>query len=192
MKFKSIGSIFRFLNKNKAFTLVEMMITVLIFSIIIGTTTGVFVSAIRLQKYSLAYQQLLNQTSYVMEYMSRAIRMAKKDKIGCIDESNYYEGINHSIKFATYHNECWGFFLEDSTKRLKAWKETSEGISKYYLTSDDFDVTSFNVVVSGDGTADSLQPRVTIFMEVRGRGSGYQPKIKIQTTISQRNLDVLP
>ncbi len=178
---------------NRGFTLIEMLITVVIFSIVIGTATGVFVSAIRLQKYNLAYQQLLDQTSYAMEYMGRAIRMAKRG--GCIIGSNYYEGVDqgtgHSIKFATYHNECWGFFLEDSTKRLKVWKETGEGEGEYYLTSDDFDVTSFNVVVSGDEIDDDLQPRVTIFMEIQGRGSGYQPKMKIQTTISQRDLDVL-
>jgi len=180
--------------KSRAFTLIEMLITVVIFSIIIGTATGVFVSAIRLQRYNLAYQQLLDQTSYAMEYMSRAIRMAKRDKISCIDESNYYEGIGNSITFATYHNpnECWGFFLEDSTKRLKVWKKTSEGESEDYLTSRDFDVISFNVEVLGDEINDGLQPRVTIFMEVHRRGSYPQPKIKIQTTISQRDLDVLP
>jgi len=167
-----------------------MLITAVIFSIIIGIATGVFVSAIRLQKYNLAYQQLLDQTSYVMEYMSRAIRMAKRDEINCIGGSNYYEESGHSIKFATYHNECWEFFLEDSTKRLKVWKEISGETNEYYLTSDDFDVENFNVVVSGDETDDDLQPRITIFMEIKGEGSGNQPKIKIQTTISQRDLDI--
>ncbi len=174
---------------NRGFTLIEMLITAVIFSIIIGTATGVFVSAIRLQKYNLAYQQLLDQTSYAMEYMGRAIRMAKRDEISCIDDgSNYYEGAGHRIKFATYHNpnECWEFFLEDSTKRLKVRKEAGE----YYLTSDDFDVENFNVNVSGDETDDGLQPRVTIFMEIKGKDSGNQPKIQIQTTISQRNLDI--
>ena len=66
--------------KFRAFTLIEMLIAVVIFSIIIGAATGVFVSAIQLQKYNLAYQQLLDQTSYAMEYMSRAIRMAKRNE----------------------------------------------------------------------------------------------------------------
>lgn len=179
--------------KNKAFTLIEMMVTVVIFSIIIGTATGAFVSAIKLQKYNLAYQRLLDQTSYAMEYMSRAIRMAKKDEISCIDGSNYYEGAGHRIKFATYHNadECWKFFRNveiDSRGQFGKLKVEKDG-TPYDLTSDDFDVTSFNVVVSGDDGADQKQPRVTVFMEIRGRGSGNQPKIQIQTTISQRDLD---
>lgn len=180
--------------KSRAFTLIEMLITVVIFSIIIGTATGVFVSAIRLQKYNLAYQQLLNQTSYVMEYMSRAIRMAKRNE-GSVcsfsDSKNYNWGVGNYIEFASYHGQCWKFSLEgdpEGFNRLKVGQDANE----YYLTSDDFDVKSFNVLVSGDQTDDGLQPRVTIFMEVHGRSSDPNPEIKIQTTISQRDLDVLP
>jgi len=168
--------------KSKGFTLVEMLVTVLIFSIIIGTGTGVFVSAIKLQKYNLTHQQLLNQTSYVMEYIARAIRMAKKDVIGCIDGSNYLETAN-SIKFATYNDQCWKFFLENAQLKID-----KDGII-YELSSSDFQVSSFTVSVSGDVADDNLQPRVTIFMEIEGQGPGSQPRLKIQTTISQRNLD---
>ena len=187
--------------KSRAFTLIEMLIAVVIFSIVIGTATGVFVSAIKLQKYNLTYQRLLDQTSYAMEYMSRAIRMAKRNDAGiCVgmDAASNYEphvvGIaDDEIKFATYHGQCWKFFLEEDLagfNRLKI-EQVKQGVfSEYYLTSDDFDVKSFNVVVLGDG-ADQKQPRVTIFMEIVGIGRAPQPKIQIQTTISQRDLDVL-
>jgi len=177
--------------KNRGFTLVEMMVTLLIFSIIVGTTVGVFVSVIRIQKYNLSYHQLLAQTSYAIEYMARAIRMAKKNTDGICSgmaDKNYEETHSgHGVRFETYHSpgQCWEFFLEE--EKLKVLKNNEE---KYDLTSGDFNVTSFNVVVSGDG-ADQEQPRVTVFMEVRGEGSAFQPgpRVRIQTTISQRNLD---
>ena len=181
------------------FTLIEMLITVVIFSIIIGTSTGVFVSAIKLQRYNLAYQQLLDQTSYAMEYMDRAIRMAKRNEgpvcFGMSEDINYKWGVGtEKIEFATYHGQCWKFslFLEnDSIGEFNRLKVEQDGVG-YYLTSDDFDVKSFNVEVFGDdGGTDGLQPRITIFMEVHGRGLDPKPKIKIQTTISQRDLDVL-
>jgi len=168
---------------NKGFTLIEMLVSVLIFSIVFGTAMGVFTSVIKLQKYNLAHQQLLNQTSYAMEYMDRAIRMAKKDDIGCIDGSNYDETSN-SIEFATYHGQCWEFYLE--AEQLKINKDGTI----YNLTSADFKASNFNVTVTGDSLGDDLQPKVTIFMEIEGKGSGTQPKVKIQTTISQRNLDM--
>lgn len=173
--------------KDEGFSLLEMLITVFIFSIIISATIGLFVSAIRLQKYNLVRQQLLDQTSYAMEYMERAIRMAQKDEIGCIDGSNYYEGTGNRIEFATYHNQCWKFFLSDGQLKI----DKANG-SPYNLTSEDFIVNSLNVEVSGDITGEdpNLQPRVTIFMEIEGEGLISPPKIRIQTTVSQRNLDM--
>ena len=81
----------KILNKNKAFTLIEMLVAALIFSIVIGAATGVFVSAIKLQRYNLAHQQLLSQVSYAVEYMDRAIRMAIKDDGFCGFASQSYK-----------------------------------------------------------------------------------------------------
>jgi len=176
---------FRFLNKNKAFTLIEMMVTVLIFSIVIGAVIGVFVSALQVQRYNLAYQQLLDQTSYAMEYMGRAIRMAVKDDgVGCISSGFNYQDSASGIKFVNYKGECQEFLLEGGQLKV----EVDSG-GKIPLTSDDFNVTSLDFEVSGDEVDDNLQPRVTIFTEIQGGGAGPQPEITIQTTISQRNLD---
>ena len=168
---------------DKGYTLVEMLVVALIFSIVIGSATGVFASAIKMQKYNLSYQQLLNQVSYVTEFMSRAIRMAQKDSIGCIDGSNYQETAT-SIKFVTYHNQCWEFYLDAGKLKIRM------GVDEYDLTSDDFTVNTFSISVSGDG-ADLEQPKVTISFSVVGNiVSSSKPKISIQTTISQRNLDL--
>ena len=172
---------------NKAFTLVEMLVSILIFSIIIGAATGVFVSAIKLQRYSLTHQQLLDQTSYAMEYMSRAIRMAQKDDDTCgFSGENYGLVGSDSIEFKTYHGQCWRFFLED--ERLKIDKDGDGPELPYDLTSDKFKVETFKVDVSGDEA--EKQPKITIFMEVQGIGVGSQPRLRIQTTISQRNLNI--
>lgn len=170
------------MKTNKGVSLIEMLITVLIFSLVMGTAAGIFASAIKLQRYNLKHQQLLNQVSYTAEYMSRAIRMAQKDDGTCIDGSNYLETAD-SIKFATYHDQCWEFFLQNG--QLKINKDGTV----YELSSSSFQVSDFIVNVIGDGV-DNLQPKVTIYLEITGIGSGYQPKVKIQTTISQRNLDI--
>ena len=179
--------------KNKGFTLIEMMVTVLIFSIIIGVTIGVFISAIRMQRYSLTYQQLLGQTSYAIEYMSRMIRMARKNTAGIcpgMDANMNYQvtdGETH-IKFVNYEeDDCLEFFWDATQKQLKV--DRIGYTEPLLLISEDLEVSSLNFYLSGESDADLLQPRVTIFMKVQGRGSGPQPKIEIQTTVSQRNLD---
>ena len=168
---------------NRGFTLIEMLVAILIFSIIIGAATGVFASAIKLQRYSLTHQQLLDQTSYAMEYMSRAIRMAQKDTTGgCTGTANKnYKSTGNDIKFVTYNNECWEFYVDGGQLKI------DKNGTPYELTSGNFNVNSFNVIVPGDES--EKQPRVTIFMEIQGEGLNPQPRIKIQTTISQRNLN---
>jgi len=176
--------------EHKGFTLVEMMVSMLIFSIIVGVVTGLFVSAIRLQKYNLAYQQLLNQTSYAMEYMARAIRMARKDDGTCGFSGKNYQWTDNSIEFQTYDGECQTFYLDLGNGLIKATKTGENGYNDIPLTSDNFRVKSLNFKVSGDDPGDGFQPRVTIFIEIEGRGRSPQPRIEIQTTISQRNFDI--
>ncbi len=96
------------------------------------------------------------------------------------------------IRFKNYHNECQEFFREwDAINQVHRLKEIKAGSSNY-LTSPDLEVVSFNFGSSGWGQLDRLQPRVTLFLKIRGTGfePGTGPEIKIQTTISQRDLDI--
>lgn len=188
---------------KKGFTLIEMMVTVVIFSLIITTVTGIFISAIGAQRKALAYQELLNQTSYAMEYMSRSLRMAKKerdDPAFCLTGIGYGYGYNYEItrlgegvKFINHlqDDDCQEFFREldgvTETWRLKYKKGIGVSEETLDLTSDYLTVNFLKFSLSGESQADKLQPRVTFSLEIEGK---EQTKTRIQTTISQRNLDV--
>jgi len=179
---------------NKGFTLIEMMVAVLIFSIVVGAVIGVFVSALQVQRYNLAYQQLLDQTSYAMEYMSRAIRMAVKDDGACGFSGNNYRVSNDNtkIEFQNYEGDCQEFYLDTSVDPNQLVTSKGADYLDIPLTSNNLNVTSLNFGVTGapgSEFSDDVQPRVTIFMGIQREGAGPQPKITIQTTISQRNLD---
>jgi len=174
-------------KKEKGFTLVEIIVTTFVFSLTVAIALGIFASVIRLQRYNLKQHELLNQTGYAMEYISRAIRMAvKNDGTICSDWANKNYNLtqgNKSIEFATYHspNECWRFFQDGEILKI----EDKNG-DVYPLISDKFQ-TNLQFTVEGD--IPNNQPKVTISMTVQGVGTGDQPQITIQTTISQRNLD---
>ncbi|MBU4481359.1 prepilin-type N-terminal cleavage/methylation domain-containing protein [Patescibacteria group bacterium] len=188
-------------KKSKGFTLVEMLVTLFIFSITFGAASGLFVSAIKNQSRTLASQQLLDQTSYLIEYMGRALRMARKDDIdygdgavNCLsgDKVNFATTTG-GIKFRNYNNQCQEFYRECAGEvcRLKEKKGPVGSEIENYLTSPNLYVESFNIGPSDSWDQDdNLQPRVTMFLEIRKAGAGSQPKIKIQTTISQRELDI--
>lgn len=186
---------------TRGLTLIEILAAVAIFSIIIGAISGLFISAIRSQGRVLATQEILDQASYAMEYMGRAIRMARKDlNDDCIPaESNYETSASRvldsttysgpGLEFMNYKGICQEFFLDTDDNRLKEIK--AGYTAPLPLTSSELQVNSLNFNLSGETQADDLQPRVTIFLELLGRGaSGAEPKIQIQTSISQRTLDV--
>lgn len=183
--------------KNKGFALIEILTAVFIFSIIVGAASGLFISAIRSQRNVLASQELLDQTSYAMEYMSRALRMTKKDLSGnCLTTAgakNNYENPSgdSSIRFLDYNDKCHEFLKEGNQLKEKKSTDNTAGnlpVSGTPLTSADLKITSLNFNLSGESQIDNLQPRVTISLDVQGK---EQSKLKIQTTISQRNLDTV-
>lgn len=191
---------------QKGYTLIEILVAVGIFTILIAAPTGFFVGSLRGQLKTLASQKLLDNTSYTLEYISRSLRMAKKELsadplTACLLEGGtILYGHNYQItrggnglKFINYKNECQEFFLDENDHRLK---ESKNGAAPVALTAEDLEITSLTGLkfkLSGESQADTDQPRVTLFLKIKG-GKGQmeelQPLIKIQTTISQRNLDV--
>lgn len=176
----------------RAFTLVELLVAVSIFSLSVAVASGLFVSALKAQRKSLASQELQDQTGFVMEYMSRALRMARKEfnSPACLSKNGLNFELTHGkngIKFVNYQGVCQEFFLDGGVL-----KESKTGYSSSLpLTSARVSVAAFDIALLGQDQADDVQPVVTFFLRIQGRGSGAsRPEIEIQTTVSQRNLDV--
>lgn len=186
---------------SAGFTLVEIMVVALVFTITIGTVIGVFVSSVRLQNYYLSAQQVLDQTSYAMERMHRFVRMARKeidigagdqDCLGVGDGYNYENPVSDSskLRFRNYNNKCHEFFLDAGRLKESIWTEGNPGGAETFaLTSESIEVTNLRFYISGESQGDGLQARVTIFIEIRERGSSDGPVLRNQTTVSQRRLD---
>jgi prepilin-type N-terminal cleavage/methylation domain-containing protein len=196
--FRKTQKIKKYIRSNikkgrKGVTLIELLAAVTIFAIIVGAISGLFISGIRSQSRALAAQELLDQTSYVLEYMGRNLRMAEKDITGdCIPAGTNYQKIPDGIIFINHlqNDDCQSFFLQNN--QLKYKKNILTAFPQTFdITSLNINVDSFKINISGEPQGDNLQPKVTLVLEVSGRETmAGQPKINIQTTISQRNLDI--
>lgn len=178
---------------KQGFTPIELMVGIAVFTFIVAIVAGIFVTAVRVQRRVLAQQELVDQVSYVMEYMSRALRTAQKD-LGPICLST--NGLNYEItrsgggvKFLNAEGECQEFFLDSATRQLK---ESRAGVENV-ITSQSLEILTFKPVLAGESQQDTLQPRVTFLLEVRRIGTRpeEQASMRIQTTVSQRNLDIV-
>jgi len=192
--------------KSKGFTLIELIVVMAVFLLIIGTALAIFISIVQHQKRILAKQELLNQTSYAIEYMTKGLRMAGKDYTGeCIKDE--YEGAGYVYKLTHYNNGAYGgikfvnqsdnnacqeFFLDNSILM-----EAKNGGDAVPVTSLNLEINSLNFVLNGDSSygylpsseIDNVQPRVTVSLDVEIQGDNNQPATKVQTTVSQRDLN---
>lgn len=193
-------------KSERGFTLVELLVALTLFMIIMDITVSVFVSMVQHQKRILAEQEFLSQTSYVVESMSKSLRLAVKDSAGgCLFEegvvypgyiyllTHYNAGANRNegIKFITQGGVCQEFFLD----RDGIFKESKDGQLPQAIFSSKFIIEDVKFIINGDKNVlgasgnDRLQPRVTIMLKVSmWVGKTRQEKI-IQTTISQLDLN---
>ena len=187
---------------KKGLTLIELLVSIAIFGFLIVGLIGMFSSAVNAQQSVLQNQEILNQGSYVTEYMDRAIRMALRDDVGdCtkdyVNDKNYNVS-SGSITFLAYDvadpgYKCKRFYLEDNVIMEQKSADTNadnleEGVP---ITSSKVKVSAFNVFVYGD-TSNS-QPIVTFVIDMESnspRRLDPLPKMIFQTSISQRNLNV--
>jgi len=213
---------------KKGFTIIELVVVMAVFLFIVGTAMAIFISIIRHERQIASRQELLNQTSYALEYMSKALRMAGKstdETASCIPEGYVYQlgqdttgGKYTSIKFinnSDFDQEhqrgiCQQFCIQliNSADRsqgyvLKEVRNAEQSASDcgskeaVNVTSAKLVVNSLGFVLNGN-PANSYapleedvfyQPRVTVFMDVKAYGDENQPSIKLQTTVSERDLN---
>lgn len=163
-------------NKNnfRGFTLIELLVTITIFSIMVGSATVILSTTLKGQRNAFATQQAIDQTSFAMEYLSRAVRMAQA---GTLEISRGGMG----VKFINSSGELQEIFVENGKINQSKGGETTN------LTSGDIEVTAASFIQSGT----SLPAKITIALTIKTIGTRPEEitEIKLQTSISQRNME---
>ena len=185
------------INKTKAFTLVETLVSITLFGMVSLILINVFMTSIKTQSRILFSQELIEQSSYALEYMGTKIRMAIADNTGdCVGTQNvsYVTGDNSIIFLAhdPVNDEylCRKFFLENqSIKEMVSTDNTATFGSSSVITSPSFVVDKLNFVATQPAYT---QPRVTIMIEASKieQDGVATSKITVQTTISKRELQL--
>lgn len=199
--------------QNKGLTLLELLVAVSLFVVVMTMVSGLFAIALKYQRKSSYNQELLAETSYLMEYAGRQIRMARiydpsdPDHVTCFvpDPNTNYAltgdvvivplpgigKIGHGIRFINYEDKCVEIYLDSASGQLMLEKEWPGGdINPEPLTSDNLIVEKFDVLLVTKTTAVDLQDRVTFVLKVRDAENNEVSSLNVQTTVSQRSLNV--
>ena len=168
---------------NNGFTLVEILVALALFSLVISITVGIFVSGSGSQRKTIELYTVQREASYIMETVSRELRMAiaiSDGSDGNVDQQNNGDS---SIEFTNYESvlttyckslidgtcdDANGEFFSRDGKRINSLDIIIENL-KFY-TSKDFNQT---------------QPLITIVLKVKSRGK-YGTSVILQDSISLR------
>lgn len=204
-------------KKEKGFTLAETLVVVAITAITILATMQIIADMIRIQNRTLAQETMFDQVSYFFDYLSKDVRMADTDKdtgtgrkcdgfFGAVvspfppaQRQMVYQSFPGDVLFLNQRGECVRYFYDNTTigqgKVVLAKFKPPAGINPpdtfaLPLTSDDFDVKNLQFIISGQQTGNDTQlPIITVVLDIQNKRF-EDVKVKIQTTVSQRNLDV--
>ena len=181
-------------QKGAGFTIIELMIAALLFALLAGAILSLMISSISAQRKTLSHQTLIDQSSFVAEYMSRALRQAQQEPsvAACLPAAGHNYEITRAgqgIRFLDIDAQCREIYLDGDVI-----KETIDAGAAVALTSDKLEVLVLEFSTIGETDADDIQPRVTFFMDITGDAiqPTDRPRIQLQTTISQRHFDIVP
>lgn len=183
-------------REQKGFTLVELLVSVFIFSLIIGGVINTLLTSITLQQRIITDQKMFAELSFALEYMGRTLRLAQKDIDGtCTGFQNYNYNLfdeGNTIRFLNYDGECQEFSLigDAINERIADSPNSSDLPTFFPLTSANVIVT--NMVFSNAGSdwhsPATNQSKVAIGLKVEPKMGDSE--MTFQTVVSQRKLNL--
>lgn len=153
-------------QKVHGFTLVELIVSVGLFSIVIVIAMSAYLSLIALDRKARATNDIMTNLSFVTESMSRSIRTGTNYDCGgigsvanCPSGSNYFSFVDENGQTDTYLLNT-----TDGTIRTCQNSSTCTANGATVLTDPRVTVTNLTFYTQGAGTGDGIQPRVVFVM----------------------------
>ena len=197
--YKTIGEAMP--NLVSGFTLIEMLVSVSIFTIVMTISLGAIFAMNDSNKKAQITRTVMDNLNFAMESMSRNLRIGSE--YHC-DADNALPGtiilVNDctngatSIAFEGYKGDPNNtedqivYRFNDTTHQIE--RSVDSGATFLGLTAPELSIDTMDFFVIGTGAGDSKQPRVIIVV----RGSvfykkGVKSAFNVTTTVSQRKID---
>ena len=164
------------INNQSGFTIVEVLVTSLIFSIIAMAVTGIFVQTLSLQRRASASQKIQDNAIFVLENMSRDIRVsvvANQESPNCTANTL---AIIHPVKGDVVFRLNNGVIEKSQT-----------GGPFVAISGSDVRFARFNFCITGSLQNDNKTPRVAVLTTIENVSGRELLEVNLQTTVSSRD-----
>ncbi|TRZ82535.1 hypothetical protein D4R86_01560 [bacterium] len=166
-------------------TLIEILVSITIFSTVIGIITNITLDMIRAEAITASNQVALDNGRFILQRIAKAVR------VSVIKTSDVENNIDSTIiKMDHPRRGTVEYFLDGDSRIVERIGE--DPATDSFLDSSSVTVETFKFNIKGaDDGLDYLQPQVTIIIKLKPPKAKNQelPSINIQTTLSQRCLD---
>ena len=190
------------INKKRTtgFSLVELMVSVNIFSVVMTVSIGALLSVIEANRKAQALTSVMNNLNFALENMSRNMRIGTNYHCSTstavppnFDTTNdcstggvliAFEAFNGNASIST--NQIIYRFINTRIE-----KSSDGGATFIPITASEVTIEDMRFYVVGSSDTDTKQPRILITINGRaGISARAQTDFDLQTTISQRTLDL--
>lgn len=172
------------LNSILGLTLIEILVSITIFSTVIGIITNITLDMIRAEAITASNQVALDNGRFILQRIARALRVSV---IKTSDVDNSIDPTTIELKHPRRGTVKYFFDSGRIVEQIGGLASTNS-----FLDSSSVTVETFKFDIKGaDNGSDDRQPQVTIIMKLKPPKAKNQelPSINIQTTLSQRCLD---
>ena len=179
---------------REGYTLMEIMVALVIFSIISAISLGTFASVMRSQQNSDHGQQSLNEIRFIMELLSREFRTSNGYEIAApgttgvcpLGAASFPEAQEHCILANNQAGNLVSYYrgADDAFHRLEQDAQ-SQAISHSRLSSNRVRLKELDAAIfAGEMT----QEHITVIMEA-SYGQRDESPLIVQTTVTSRNYE---
>lgn len=172
--------------QNNGFTLLEILVALGIFFLVISVVVGTFVGSSKSQKKIIEFYDTQREASYLMETVSRELRMTTKlcndASADCVARDDQKNNNDSDIEFRNYDGE-WVVYCKSDSAGVCDSNGEYFAHNGEIINSSDVIIKDLIFYVSEDfcGT----QPVVTIVLKVKSTGS-YNTEFSLQNSIAMR------
>lgn len=170
-------------QNQRGFTIVETLITTLVFSLVVIGVMGIFTQMLMIQRRGSAAQRIQENTQYVLELMAREIRvsrLAPGQNVDCVTTAKNTLTFDRQVGSGT-------LTVVYSLSPQGVVQRTESGATAD-VSSPNVKFTQLAFCVSGLGN-DGIQPRVVIIAAVQDVATASDEIVRVQTLVTPRRLD---
>ena len=194
------------IQKTKGFTLIEMLVSTAIFTVVMVIALGALLAMSESDRKAQTLKAVINNLNFSLDSISRAVRTGNGYHCGSSSGGDCaaYPG-GTSFYFTTADGAPTAYRLENSVTDINAAvvcsqpvtagclaRSTDGGTTWAAVTAPEVIITnlSFYLRGSGVGSADSVQPKLTILMSGYVQVTGTRQTIfNLETSVTQRLYD---